>query len=120
MAGMSLSTGLISGMDTGTLISQSRDGPRTARESLRLNPHPWARRRRGTLTFEAYDRTMEALVRMISQVTAITRSIAPGILTIARCQTNAEATAGTKPEARPATNMAARTIGNVCQKSKAV
>ncbi|PBO29830.1 hypothetical protein CLM84_11965, partial [Streptomyces albidoflavus] len=34
-----------------------------------------ARRRRGTLTFEAYDRTMEALVRMISQVTAITRSL---------------------------------------------
>nr|WP_242545024.1 hypothetical protein [Streptomyces albidoflavus] len=60
---------------TGTLISQSREGLRTARESLRLNPHPWARRRRGTLTFEAYDRTMEALVRMISQVTAITRSL---------------------------------------------
>ncbi|MFJ4381696.1 aromatic acid exporter family protein [Streptomyces albidoflavus] len=60
---------------TGTLISQSREGLRTARESLRLNPHPWARRRRGTLAFEAYDRTMEALVRMISQVTAITRSL---------------------------------------------
>ncbi|MBZ2408740.1 hypothetical protein HX747_15310 [Streptomyces sp. L06] len=60
---------------TGTLISQSREGLRTARESLRLNPHPWARRRRGTITFEAYDRTMEALVRMISQVAAITRSL---------------------------------------------
>ncbi|MEW2704480.1 aromatic acid exporter family protein [Streptomyces koyangensis] len=60
---------------TGTLIAQSREGLRTARESLRLNPRPWARRRRGTLTFEAYDRTMEALVRMISQVTAVTRSL---------------------------------------------
>lgn len=60
---------------TGTLIAQSREGLRTARESLRLNPRPWARRRRGTLTFQAYDRTMEALVRMISQVTAITRSL---------------------------------------------
>ncbi|MEY6563587.1 aromatic acid exporter family protein [Streptomyces sp. PGLac3x] len=60
---------------TDTLIAQSREGLRTARESLRLNPRPWARRRRGTLTFQAYDRTMEALVRMISQVTAITRSL---------------------------------------------
>ncbi|MFE1086075.1 aromatic acid exporter family protein [Streptomyces albidoflavus] len=60
---------------TDTLISQSREGLRTARESLRLNPRPWARRRRRTITFEAYDRTMEALVRMISQVAAITRSL---------------------------------------------
>ncbi|WP_230535930.1 aromatic acid exporter family protein [Streptomyces albidoflavus] len=60
---------------TGTLITRSREGLRTARESLRLNPRPWARRRRRTITFEAYDRTMEALVRMISQVAAITRSL---------------------------------------------
>ncbi|MFD5027717.1 aromatic acid exporter family protein [Streptomyces sp. NPDC058373] len=60
---------------TGTLIAQSREGLRTARESLRLNPRPWARKRRRHLTFQAYDQTMEALVRMISQVAAVTRSL---------------------------------------------
>lgn len=60
---------------TGALITQSREGLRTARESLRLNPRPWARRRRRHLTFQAYDQTMEALVRMISQVSAITRTL---------------------------------------------
>ena len=60
---------------TGSLITQSREGLRTARESLRLNPRPWARRRRRHLTFQAYEQTMEALVRMISQVAAITRTL---------------------------------------------
>ncbi|WP_369215778.1 FUSC family protein [Streptomyces flavofungini] len=61
---------------TGGMITQARDGFRTAKESLYYNPRLLLRRQRGAkVSFEGYGAVLEALVRALYQVTSLTRSL---------------------------------------------
>lgn len=60
---------------TGGLITQARDGFRTAEESLYYNPRRLLRRHRGRATFEGYGAVLAALERSLYQVASLTRSL---------------------------------------------
>lgn len=60
---------------TGGLITQARDGFRTAQESLYYNPRRLLRRHRGRATFEGYGAVLAALERSLYQVASLTRSL---------------------------------------------
>ncbi|WP_447035148.1 FUSC family protein [Streptomyces sp. DSM 118878] len=61
---------------TGGMITQARDGFRTAEESLYYNPRLLLRRKRGDhVSFEGYGAVLEALVRALYQVSSLTRSL---------------------------------------------
>lgn len=60
---------------TGGLITQARDGFRTAEESLYYNPRRLLRRHRGRASFEGYGAVLEALERSLYQVASLTRSL---------------------------------------------
>ncbi|MFE6161194.1 aromatic acid exporter family protein [Streptomyces sp. NPDC056486] len=60
---------------TGGLITQARDGFRTAEESLYFNPRRLLRRYRGPTSFEGYGAVLGALERSLYQVSSLTRSL---------------------------------------------
>lgn len=60
---------------TGGLITQARDGFRTAEESLYYNPRRLLRRHRGRTSFEGYGMVLAALERSLYQVASLTRSL---------------------------------------------
>lgn len=60
---------------TGGLITQARDGFRTAEESLYYNPRRLLRRHRGRTSFEGYGTVLAALERSLYQVASLTRSL---------------------------------------------
>lgn len=60
---------------TGGLITQAREGFRTAEESLYFNPRRLLRRHRGRASFEGYGAVLEALERSLYQVASLTRSL---------------------------------------------
>ncbi|MGW6057479.1 FUSC family protein [Streptomyces sp. NPDC055189] len=60
---------------TGGLITQAKDGFRTAQESLYFNPRRLLRRHRGRRSFEGYGAVLAALERSLYQVSSLTRSL---------------------------------------------
>lgn len=60
---------------TGGLITQAREGFRTAEESLYFNPRRLLRRHRGRSSFEGYGAVLGALERSLYQVASLTRSL---------------------------------------------
>ncbi|MER5257044.1 aromatic acid exporter family protein [Streptomyces sp. NPDC002855] len=60
---------------TGGLITQAKDGFRTAQESLYFNPRRLLRRHRGRTSFEGYGAVLGALERSLYQVASLTRSL---------------------------------------------
>ncbi|MFI6092916.1 aromatic acid exporter family protein [Streptomyces sp. NPDC051218] len=60
---------------TGGLITQAREGFRTAEESLYFNPRRLLRRHRGRASFEGYGAVLGALERSLYQVASLTRSL---------------------------------------------
>ncbi|MFC8128749.1 aromatic acid exporter family protein [Streptomyces sp. NPDC057302] len=60
---------------TGGLITQAREGFRTAEESLYFNPRRLLRRHRGRASFDGYGAVLGALERSLYQVASLTRSL---------------------------------------------
>ncbi|MEU5950933.1 aromatic acid exporter family protein [Streptomyces sp. NPDC047525] len=60
---------------TGGLITQAREGFRTAEESLYFNPRRLLRRHRGRASFDGYGAVAAALERSLYQVASLTRSL---------------------------------------------